>query len=117
MCKSMKAGQVRILIVFMAVISLTFFSVAERDVSAKPFRMGKIPDRGANFGCGTCHVNPRGGGPRNPFGKHYAEIAIPAGEKYSAELGAMDSDGDAYSNDQEFNSGTHPGDPESRPAK
>jgi hypothetical protein len=95
-----------------AVMVLAVISV----VSGRPFRMGKLPDKGKNFGCGTCHVNPRGGGKRNPFGKDYEKIGIKAKEKYTAELGKLDSDGDGFTNDQEFAANTHPGDPESKPA-
>jgi hypothetical protein len=84
-------------------------------VSARSFRLGKLPDKGKNFGCGTCHVNPNGGGKRNSFGKDYGRIAVAAGEKYTEALGALDSDGDGSTNDQEFAVGTNPGDPESKP--
>ncbi len=117
MKKSLKTERPRILIACMATVSLAFFLASGQDLSAKPFRMGKIPDKGAAFGCGTCHVSPRGGGARNPFGTEYQKIGMPAGDKYSTELGAMDSDGDGHSNDKEFEAGTHPGKPESKPAK
>jgi hypothetical protein len=84
-------------------------------VSARSFRLGKLPDKGRNFGCGTCHVNPRGGGKRTSFGKDYGRIAVAAGEKYTEALGALDSDGDGSTNDQEFAVGTNPGDPQSKP--
>jgi hypothetical protein len=85
--------------------------------SARPFRLGNLPDKGSHFGCGTCHVNPAGGGQRNPFGADYERIAIKAGDKYTKELGVMDSDKDGFSNDQEFDAGTNPGDPTSKLAK
>ncbi len=91
--------------------SLGFFSIA----SSRPFRMGRIPDKGKNFGCGTCHINPRGGGARNSFGSDYEKIAIQAGEKYTGDLGKTDSDGDGYDNDREFEAGTNPGDARSKP--
>jgi predicted ferric reductase len=83
------------------------------DVSGRPFRLGKLPDEGANFGCATCHVTP--GGPRNPFGHDYEKVAIKAGDKYTEELGQMDSDGDGFTNDEEFAAGTNPGDANSKP--
>jgi len=83
-------------------------------VSAKPFRLGKLPDTGKNFGCGTCHVNPRGRGPLNAFGSDYQKIAIPAGDSYISEVKGLDSDGDGFTNDQEFDAKTNPGDPKSK---
>ena len=83
------------------------------NVSGKPFRLGRLPDGGRNFGCLTCHVAP--GGPRNPFGQDYEELAISAGDKYTVALGKMDSDGDGFANDEEFAANTHPGKPESAP--
>ena len=77
-----------------------------------PFRTEKIPK---NLGCGACHLAPRGGGELNAFGKDYKRLAIPAGEKYTEELGALDSDGDGFTNDQEFAAGTHPAYPGSKP--
>ncbi len=82
---------------------------------SRPFRVGKLPDEGKNFGCATCHINPMGGGQRNPFGKDYAKIGLKAGDKYTTELGELDSDEDGASNKQEFAAGTNPGDPKSKP--
>jgi hypothetical protein len=101
-----------VLVIFISLIfSLTLFSIA----SSRPFRIGKIPDKGKGFGCATCHISSRGGGPKNSFGSDYENIAIKAGEKYTADLGKKDSDGDGYTNDQEFEARTHPGDPDSKP--
>jgi hypothetical protein len=85
------------------------------DAWARPFRLSKIPK--SELGCGTCHIDPLGGGARNNFGRDYATIGIKAGERYSDELASMDSDGDGHTNAQEFEAGTHPGDPVSKPAK
>lgn len=67
------------------------------------FRVMKLPDRGGNWGCGSCHVNPFGGGALHSFGIDYERLALPAGDEYTAELGQTDSDGDGFSNDEEFN--------------
>lgn len=92
------------------------FVLATKDpAQARPFRKGVLSDKGETFGCATCHLDPAGGGPRNPFGRDYERVAIKAGDKYTPELGAIDSDKDGATNDQEFAAGTHPGDPTSKP--
>jgi hypothetical protein len=97
--------------ILIAVISLMFFSPC----FARPFRMGRLPDKGQGFGCGTCHIDPKGGGARNPFGLSYQKMGLQAGERYTENLGKTDSDGDGFDNDSEFESGTHPGEAESKP--
>jgi hypothetical protein len=96
-------------------VSLSVFVVQFAD--GRPARISKTPDKGKSFGCATCHTSRMGGGRRNPFGKDYQKIALKAGDKYTVELGAIDSDGDGFTNDQEFAAGTHPGDPDSKPGK
>ena len=85
--------------------------------SSRAFRLEKLPDRGKNWNCATCHINPGGGGAQNAFGKDYKAIAIPAGDRYTKELGQKDSDGDGFTNDEEFNANppTKPWDAESHP--
>lgn len=85
------------------------------EASARPFRMGFLPDKGEKFGCATCHVKREGGGEKNAFGQSWGKVALKAGDKYTEKLGGMDSDGDGFTNDQEFKAGTHPGDPKSKP--
>ena len=83
----------------------------------RPFRVDVLPDKGRNWGCGTCHVNPAGGGQRNAFGRDYERIGIPAGDRYTQALADTDSDGDGFTNDAEFNANppTKPGDAASKP--
>ncbi len=95
-----------------AVMVLAVISI----VSGRPFRVERLPDKGKSFGCGTCHVNPRGGGKRNPFGQDYQKIGMKAKDRYTEDLGKLDSDGDGFANDQEFAANTNPGDPDSKPA-
>jgi hypothetical protein len=92
-----------------------FILISSIFVIARPHRPALLPDQGGNFGCGTCHVSPLGGGPRNAFGQDWEAIAIPAGDRYVDAIANIDSDGDGFINDQEFSAGTHPGDPNSHP--
>ena len=96
-------------------LSMGMVAATASGAFARPFRMGKLPDKGKAFGCGTCHQNPRGGGPKNPFGRDYARMIPESKDSYTAELGAADSDGDGFSNDEEFSAGTHAGDATSKP--
>jgi hypothetical protein len=96
-------------------LSLGMLAIAASQAGARPFRLEKLPDKGKVFGCATCHMNPKGGGPRNLFGQDYERAMKSAGDKYGAELGARDSDKDGFSNDQEFKAGTNPGDAASKP--
>ena len=101
------------LLVFSSIfLLLTWTSVSD----ARPHRPALLPDGGANFACLTCHIVP--GGPRNLFGQDYEAIGLAAGDMYTAELGNIDSDGDGFTNDEEFNANpvTDPSNPDSRPA-
>lgn len=60
--------------------------------------------------CATCHINPNGGGSRNPYG-----MAYEASERDFASIEALDSDGDGFTNVEEINALTFPGDPADYP--
>jgi Bacterial Ig-like domain len=62
--------------------------------------------------CGLCHINPNGGGAVNNFGSDYAS----GGHNFNAALEALDSDGDGFSNIDEINALTFPGDASDFPA-
>lgn len=113
-----KMSRKNLLTVFVSLsLSFVFMLLLTNDASGKPFRLGKIPAGGKSFKCATCHANPRGGQPLSAFGHDWKDIAMKAGDKYTEELGRMDSDGDGFSNDQEFEARTNPGDVHSRPAE
>jgi hypothetical protein len=114
MKRSMRKRQRCFLGLLFGLIGVVYCLTALGDVWARPHRLGRIPN--SKLGCGTCHLNPAGGGTRNSFGEDYKIIGIGSGDKYTDELGTRDSDGDGYSNDQEFAAGTHPGDPGSKPS-
>lgn len=95
-------------------ISLVIVLLSVTIVSGRPFRLAKLPDEGKNFGCLTCHTKSSGGS-RNPFGQDWQKIAIKAKDTYTTELAGLDSDGDGFTNDQEFSAKTNPGDPNSKP--
>lgn len=111
----MKTDRKNILFLISVLFLIFVFSTAA--IWARAFRLDFLPDKGKNFGCKTCHINPNGGGAKNPFGSDYERIAIPAGDKYTDVLAKIDSDGDGWTNEQEFSANpvTNPGDANSRP--
>jgi len=60
--------------------------------------------------CGLCHIDPNGGGARNPYGVDFANN----GHSFTA-IEQMDSDGDGFKNIDEINALTFPGDSASHP--
>jgi len=71
----------------------------------------RYPGAGALSTCQLCHINPAGGGARNPYGVDFAS----AGHNFAA-IESLDSDGDTFNNGTEINAGTWPGDGTSHPA-
>lgn len=61
--------------------------------------------------CGLCHVNPAGGGTRNSYGEAFRT----AGHSFTA-IENLDSDGDGFTNLQEIQALTFPGNAASHPA-
>lgn len=115
MRNSIKKAYLLLPALLLGLMGTVYFLQASDDAWARPFRLSKIPK--SELGCGTCHINQRGGGARNSFGNDYATIGIKAGERYTDELASRDSDGDGHINAREFEAGTHPGDSASQPAK
>jgi len=100
--------------IFVGLLGIALIVSLLGDAWARPYRLARVPK--TEFSCGVCHVSANGGGARTSFGEEYARIALRSGDTYTEGLGAKDSDGDGYTNDQEFKAGTHPGDPASKPA-
>lgn len=74
--------------------------------SARATRVAQVPN-GSVKGCATCHVDPSGGGPRNPFGVEIEAnfLSVPGGGGvvlWGPALATLDSDGDGPSNGSEL---------------
>lgn len=78
---------------------------------ARPQYAEQLP-RNYRENCGTCHLNPQGGGELNTFGQSFMAAGLSV-----AAIAAEDSDGDGASNDEELRAGSLPGDPSSVPRK
>ena len=115
---------------------LLFTLVSVLPVGARAKRVNQIPN-GSKFSCANCHINPAGGGARNPFGQQveasFLTVSGAAGDvTWNATLAALDADNDGATNGLELQdpSGqwqngqpqpgdatlvTKPGDPASKP--
>ena len=70
---------------------------------ARGFRVNQIPNGTVNR-CANCHVNPAGGGPRDPFGKMVGSRFLDASGNvlWGPELALLDADGDGFPNGLEL---------------
>jgi hypothetical protein len=97
------------------VLVLAMFTLAVVAVTASGLSEFKedLPDEGVNFDCLYCHESSSGGGPRNHFGMDFEANDF----TYTDALGAMDSDDDGFTNEEELTGKpvSNPGDPESYP--
>ena len=71
--------------------------------SARDYRVAELPN-GKSFDCQNCHVDKLGKGPRNSFGKIVEQSYLDDNGDviWNAELAALDSDGDGFSNGTEL---------------
>ncbi len=65
----------------------------------------------SSYSCTVCHTSTSGTAPRNPYGQAFGS----AGHNFAAIEG-QDSDGDGFTNLEELQAGTLPGDPSSKPS-
>lgn len=107
----LKMGNHKVRLIILA--SLFMAAMFAMTVTGLPEFEEELPDEGANFGCRYCHESPSGGGPINQFGSDFRDGNF----IYNVSLGIMDSDGDGFTNEEEFDSKpvSNPGDPESYP--
>jgi len=66
---------------------------------------------GSSYSCTVCHTSTSGTAPRNVYGQ-----AFGAANHDLAAIEGQDSDGDSFTNLQELQAGTLPGDPSSKPS-
>lgn len=66
-------------------------------------RVNQLPN-GATFGCANCHLNPNGGGARNPFGQAVANGFLDnnGDVTWNSSLAGLDSDSDGVTNGAEL---------------
>ena len=84
------------------IFSVMIFVAISSESFARGYRVAQVPN-GSKFQCATCHIDPRGGGPRNPFGKSVEDDFLKSGDvQWGPELAMLDSDGDGFSNGEEL---------------
>jgi hypothetical protein len=92
-CSSYRSTARQLACAVVAVASLAILPGAV----ARPSYPNLIPWGGLNS-CANCHLNPEGGGQRNPFGMAFQQ----AGFEWNPALAALDSDGDSFANGVEM---------------
>ena len=94
-------------------ITLICILLAVNGVSALDVYVEDLPDDGLNYRCKYCHTTRSGGGDPNQFGIDFADN----NHTYNGTLGDIDSDGDGFTNDEEFDNNpvTNVGDANSNP--
>ena len=75
-------------------------SATPSEASAMPDFPGQIPN-GNRASCGTCHINPAGGGPRNAFGLDVQSNLV-GGQPRWQSIYRVDSDNDGQTNGEEL---------------
>jgi hypothetical protein len=89
-------------------IAIIVLAVPIPQSRAIPEYSRELPEALKNF-CQVCHVRASGG-PMNSFGNDY----VSHGSSVDA-IGELDSDDDGFSNEDELDAGSLPGDPNSTP--
>lgn len=85
---------------FKLTLLLISFLLITEELESRPQYVGFIP-YGTKFNCAMCHINPNGGGSRNPFGRDVEEN-FSQGTPNWAAIFDIDSDGDGYTNGEEL---------------
>lgn len=81
---------------------LVLFCLLGDNAQARPSRVGLIPNGDQNR-CANCHINPGGGGPRDPFGLDVQPLVSGGQQDFWDEvLAEEDSDDDGFTNGEEL---------------
>ena len=99
----MKLKTKALIILIITLLSLLYVSVAQ----ARPKYQPQVRPM---EGCNVCHVNQGGGGPMNAYGADWESSGMSA-----AKAAKLDSDNDGFTNGEEIEAKTFPGDPNSNP--